>query len=168
VDLKRAGIIFADNNNMDLGLSNAHPGFAWAFRRDFIEPKGIFDENIIGSGDTILGSAVLGKQLLNSDYRDNSPKWMINNSNIYCKLFSGKYTYYTQNAYHLWHGSMKNRRYINRHTEFNKGYNHAAVLKKDDFFVLNNDGLYEYKEEFRESLNEILLNYFKGRDEDGV
>ena len=167
INLKRDGIVFANNTDRRLCLSKVHAGFAWAFRRKFIQPIGIFDENIIGSGDTILGSAILGKKLLNNDYENNAPEWMRNNSNIYCKSFKGTYTYYSQTLYHLWHGSRENRKYVDRYGDFKAAYN-TDISDKDGLFVLNHYGLYEFKETIREQLNEVLLNYFKGRDEDGI
>jgi hypothetical protein len=69
--LKKGGIVYG-NTLEEPTLGKHHAGFAWAFRRDFIEPKGIYDLNILGSGDTILCSTVLQKELVTSDWKDNS------------------------------------------------------------------------------------------------
>jgi hypothetical protein len=36
----------------------AHPGFGWAFRREFIQDLGFYDKSIVGGGDTILADCL--------------------------------------------------------------------------------------------------------------
>ena len=37
----------------------AHPGFGWAFRREFLQDIGLYDRSVVGGGDTILADCLL-------------------------------------------------------------------------------------------------------------
>ena len=144
------------------------PGFVWAARRDFIQPNGLFDLCIIGSGDCFLSTIVVGYDRTDIECRKSMP-WISPLYDKYCKLFSNiRATYYSQTIYHLWHGSNVNRRHDNRYTTIQSTITKYNIQTKDEMFELNSYGLYEYKSEYRDEFNEILLNYFKGRNEDGI
>jgi hypothetical protein len=159
------GIIYADI--IDTKLSK-HSGFAWAFRRNFIEPIGMFDLAFMGSGDTIIGSAVTQKNYIAKEWDKLKLESYITLSKTYLNKFNGAIsTYYNNNkVYHLWHGSISNRRYYSRYTEFNNFYTEHSMIINDNIFEKNAYGLYEYKENLREPFNQIILEYFKSRNED--
>jgi hypothetical protein len=169
INLKRASYIYINDLGEEPHLAKHHPGFAWAFRRDFIEPKGLYDLNIMGSGDTIIASAIIQKHSLGNPWEKYSPSWMLEKYNKYYKLFENcRYTFYSQNVYHLWHGSSVNRRYNKRYEEFEKVCVEHSIVEKDDLFILNTDALYEFKSQIRDKVNKIFLKYFESRNEDGI
>ena len=168
VDLKKISIV-AGRDNSDLGLKLMHPGFAWAFRRDFIEPRGVFDINIMGSGDTILASSVIQINKNHGPWQTNSLDWIIEEFNKYFMKFrDNRSTFYRQTVYHLWHGSQILRRNNKRYTDFKTACSEHSINTKDDIFALNKYGLYEYTEPVRDTINNIFLEFFETRDEDSV
>jgi hypothetical protein len=168
VTLKREGVAYINSLGEKPDLARHHPGFAWAFRRDFIEPKGIYDLNIMGSGDTIIGAAVLQKDILSNDWKQNSLEWMLENCSDYYKLFEKtKVTFYKQEVYHLWHGSRKNREYNTRYELFQKFCSEHTIVEQDELFTLNTK-LYEFNASIRDAINAIFLKYFESRNEDGI
>ena len=167
---KRIGFAYGHNLGHILNLSKYHPGFAWAFRRDFIEPIGIFDLNVLGSGDTILASAALQNYCIEEFWKMTNIEDDYKSTNNYIDLFKNvRPTYYSNNmVYHLWHGSKLNREYNNRYTLFKQYCLKNNIFRYAELFEKNTYGIYEYKEYAREDLNNILLDYFKSRDEDGI
>ena len=169
IDLKRASIIFVNNLKENINLSLHHPGFAWAFRREFIEPIGIFDLNILGSGDSILGTCIIQNMSLDTIFIKYLYLLKPYYDTYYTLFLNAKYTYYSQNVYHLWHGNQTNRwNNKNRYELFQTASTNNNITIKDELFELNSYGLYEYKAAIREEFNTILLDYFMSRDEDGI
>jgi hypothetical protein len=168
VDMKRVGIVYANSLAYTLNLSIHHPGFAWAFRREFIEPIGIFDLNILGSGDSLLASSIIRCKGHDSLF-DNYLTILHTYFKKYYELFNNtRQTYYKQDVYHLWHGNQTNRwSSKNRYEQFQDSCKRNNINEKDDIYQLNSQGIYEFKESIREEFNTIILDYFKSRDEDG-
>jgi hypothetical protein len=173
ITLKREGVVYINSLGEKPNLGRHHPGFAWAFRREFIEPKGIYDLNVLGSGDTVIGAAVLQKSILSDLWKRNSSDWILENCADYYKLFEDtKVTFYSQSLYHLWHGSRKNREYHtnnnNRYQLFHNVCLEHTIVAKDELFILNSNNLYEFNPSIRDKMNNILLTYFQSRQEDGI
>jgi hypothetical protein len=167
---KRLGFAYGNCLGHNLNLSDYHPGFVWAFRRDFIEPIGMFDFNILGSGDTILASAAIQKKNLESYWRKYNIEDNCNCTYSYINQFNKvRTTYYpNQIVYHLWHGSIKNRKYHERYQLLQSHCLENNISTYKELFELNTYGLYEYNTKIREVLNNTLLDYFQRRDEDGI
>jgi hypothetical protein len=166
VDMKRVGIVYASiPENIVIFMS--HPGFAWAFRREFIEPIGIFDLNILGSGDSLLASSIIRCKGHDSLF-DNYLTVLHIYFKKYYELFNNtRQTYYKQDVYHLWHGNQTNRwGSKNRFEQFQDSCKRNNINEKDDIYQLNSQGIYEFKESIREEFNTIILDYFKSRNED--
>ena len=169
VSLKRLGFAYGHSLGDTLNLSDYHPGFVWAFRRDFIEPIGIFDFNILGSGDTILASSVLQLNHIENMWTKYTNNIMLSEFNTYFnKFIDTRSTYYSQVVYHLWHGSFKNRSYISRYRVFGEVTIENNITTPNEIFEPNVYGLYEYNTKIREVLNKTILDYFHSRDEDGI
>jgi hypothetical protein len=167
--LKRDGYIYTNTLGEKPDLARHHPGFAWAFRRDFIESKGIYDLNVMGSGDTIIACAIIQKHNLGNPWEKYSPYWMLEKYYEYFKLFeNAKYTFYDQPVFHLWHGSNNNRNYCKRYEDFQKICLELNIVDMDGLFSLNTYGVYEFNTQIREKINEIFLTYFQSRNEDGI
>ncbi len=170
IHMKRPSFAYGNNLGKTLNLSKYQPGLAWAFRREFIEPIGIFDLNVLGSGDTILSSALLQINSIEEFWKMTNIEDDYKSTNNYINLFKNVRIIYCPNntVYHLWHGSKLNRGYNNRYTLFKLYCLKNNIFRYADLFEKNTYGLYEYKENAREDLNKILLDYFKNRDEDGI
>ena len=168
VHLKRLGIAYGDHLRDTLNFSTHHPGFAWAFRRDFIEPIGIFDLNVLGSGDTILAPSIIQNNTIDTIFNSYLKLLEVYFKNYYELFNNTRQTYYKQEVYHLWHGNRLNRNYVNRYKVFGDLCLTNNITVKTDLFQENSYGIYEYRESIREEFNKILLDYFQSRDEDGI
>jgi hypothetical protein len=130
-----------------------HPGFAWAFQREWFQKNGFYDYAITGSGDTLSAAA-----WLNVDFPPNylqpalRPSYDLYRKNITIPSMS----YATGVVEHLWHGTRENRQYVNRH----------KILEGVDDVrnILTGDVL-----EVTDSAVRIKMeDYFRMRDDDGI
>ena len=121
---------------------NHHPGFAWAFRREWYKKVGFFDWSITGSGDTLSCAAWLNKPLPNNS--GSSPKKAIlSKYETFVELvkeYPPKITYMDGIVEHLWHGSRQNRKYAERHNMLNN------IKNIDDIITINKDGIFEFRD----------------------
>ena len=137
------------------------PGFAWAARREVFSDIGIYDRNIVGSGDTFLVDCYLNSWDIHGfakKFTDHMKRDMLN----WCEQLRAKkpvLDYLPIDIYHLWHGSLKNRKYMDRHDIILKyDYDPAADV------VLKND-VYEWATPKTE-MHEDIEQYFHERKED--
>jgi len=91
-----------------------HPGFAWAMTRTAYEKMGgLYDKSIVGSGDSIMSHSLINKVHIwqNPKYSDDYNMSM----DEYQKKVSGLRLGYVPGVIrHYYHGSKKNRRYVQR------------------------------------------------------
>lgn len=137
--------------------AKGHPGFCWAFNRNFLkEIGGFFDKAIIGSGDSAIATVFSsnGYDYQSPFIRNEYLRWV---KNAHKKARS--MTYLDIDIYHLYHGSIDNRQYINRHTLPDL----LKIKRWEDAVTTNEYGMYELKSP---AINEVLKNYFISRKED--
>ena len=139
-------------------LPFSSPGFAWAANRASFE-NGLYDKNIIGSGDTFIVDSILGSWNIHgfaSKFTDamkaDMAIWLSGQKSL-------TYDYIPQSIYHLHHGSLKNRQYMDRHN---------LVLDNDfdpslDIEIKNN--VFEWASD-KPNLHSGIINYFNERNED--
>ena len=148
-------------------IHDYHPGFAWGMKRDvFRKIGGFFTHSIIGGGDVsfilnvfpievtddIFYTAItphFGKIIIDAWHEYNSKFKQVN----------PKLGFLANKALHLFHGLQQNRQYASRYQDISK----AMTGAWDDEITVNSDGLFEFK---RPEVNKVVLNYFKGRNED--
>lgn len=102
----------------DKDLPFACPGFAWAARRGvFDHVGGIYDKDIVGSGDCVLVDCLMGTWKLhghdvkfNDRMKQHIDEWSAEFGNKQLEV-----DYLPVDLFHLWHGSLRNRRYMRRH-----------------------------------------------------
>ena len=134
-----------------------HPGFCWALNRKFLtEIGGFFDKAIIGSGDSAISTIFTpyGYDYKSPFIQDNYLRWI-----DYAHKKRRSMTYLDIDIYHLYHGSIDNRQYINRHTLPDL----LRIKKWEDAVYLNQYGMYELKSP---RINKVLKDYFLSRKED--
>jgi hypothetical protein len=134
-----------------------HPGFVWAFSKSFLlRTGGVFSKCFTGAGDLMLIYLAEGKPIpLNNEYKYLQPE--LNN---FLMKGGGKQEAMKGKIYHLYHGSMSNRQYYNRHANILK----AKVNLGPEFFSPNLD---DYLiQAIHPKVNQINLAYFKARRED--
>ncbi len=144
-------------------LPFAVPGYAWAARRSLFAKAGLYDRSILGSGDAVLADCLFDSfglyhytSMLNRAMTEDMEDWRR-------RVFGGRTVrvgYLPGEVYHLWHGSMEDRRYCSR----------DEILLRHDFdprldLTLAGD-LYEWASE-KPGLHADVAAYFADRREDG-
>ena len=151
-EYKRSTSILIDRNK-------GHPGFSWAFRMDWFKKFNLFDLNLIGGGDRSLTNLVLNIDT-NVKYIEE-PFILFKN-----KITNVKSTYSNMTICHMYHGNFKNRQYENRENIINNilsKYNLNNILQ---LVYISKDGLYLWKDEYRDEINKEILAYFISRKDD--
>lgn len=135
-----------------------HPGYAIAFTRAFVDAVGYPDEALLGGGDTLVCSIVLGVDCkknrhvgyLSEKYRTGKPMSI-------CAL--------DIDAYHLYHNMTKNRQYSTRYNIVDK-YLVDGRSNIDHLIFKNQDGVFEWIDSVRDDMNADVLDYFSSRKDD--
>lgn len=145
-------------------LNFSVPGFAWAAKRELFEDLGgLYDRNIVGSGDTFLVDCYLDSWDIHG-FAKKFNEHLKEDLMAYCVKLKAKnpvLDYIPVDISHLWHGSLKNRKYMDRHDIILKyDYNPQEDVK------LVNDVL-EWNSDKVEMHNDIK-QYFYDRKEDVV
>jgi hypothetical protein len=111
-------------------FSHGHTGFAWAARRALLDKHGLYDCQVLGNGDFVMGHAMYG----NDDFW-NGRNWecsrlspqllshIVEWSREFYRDVQGSVVYVPGRALHLWHGNQTDRMYDDR----------LLVLKECDF-----------------------------------
>lgn len=151
------------------------PGISWAARRSAISKIGLYDANIIGSGDQAVAFAVAGlareldTALMDVVVNGTAVPWRTEAQTAhYLKWASAfqtetsrKHTFLAQDVYHLWHGELTNRDYDQR-------FRHLVAQNFDPVkdIALAENGTWHWTEPDGD-LARAVASYFDSRNEDG-
>jgi hypothetical protein len=144
------------------GSDRGHPGFIWAFTKEWLLKNKLFELCIIGGGDTLFASSILNlnlsdnKSWLNESYYNHLKK-------IDCPTKIGNIKL---SVFHLYHGDINNRQYKSRNQlmlDLLSSYNLTDVSQ---LLEKNEDGLLKWKEQYKHKCNEVLLTFFENRKDD--
>jgi hypothetical protein len=144
---------------------HGHTGFAWAARRDVIARRGLYDACIAGSGDHMMAHAFAG------DWESPCIGRMVGRGGRHVAHFRrwsrgvheevrGRVAFAPGRLLHLWHGSMENRRYVQRNRELQA----LAFDPKVDIRI-SDTGCWEWASD-RPELHAWARRYFEERRED--
>jgi hypothetical protein len=136
-----------------------HTGYVWAFRRDWYDRVGgLYEYALIGGGDKCLAHiAGIHLEWNGGTYRSDLPP-----------LGDSSRTWYLPyTIWHLPHGVIEKRRYVERNDTISRAMSALSISKLRDAVDVGADGLFEWKSPFRTHLNTVVLNYFKSREDDG-
>jgi hypothetical protein len=152
------------NRRRSRDLPFSVPGFAWACRRELFEDLGgLYDRNIVGSGDTFFVDCYLDSWDIHG-FASKFNDYMKIDLMKWCDKLRAKkpvLDYIPVDISHLWHGSLKNRKYMDRHDIIlNYDYN----PEKDVELV---DGVYEWSSD-KPGMHEDIRQYFFDRKEDAA
>ena len=143
------------------GLDYWHPGYAWAMTRKAYEKiGGLYELGILGSGDFIMLTSILGKgdKSINKENSEDYKDSVIQFQN---KIRNLRFGYVPGVLKHYFHGSKKNRKYTERwKILIEHSYSPYQHLVKDSI------GLLVPGVAFPEAMKGDILNYFKERNED--
>ena len=152
-------VLAQDKQNTPLGKTNKshyHSGFGYAFRRSWYNHAGFVDKAIIGGGDLLFTYGVFGLKYPRQQglhiYDSILKEWFLNIQMV-------RISYLPVTVYHLFHGGMRKRQYVSRNEIF-KDFENI-----EDAITINEYGVYELIDK---SYNDLLLNYFSGRDDDSI
>lgn len=139
-------------------------GFAWAARREVIEPHGFYDACIVGGGDRAMLFAAFGVFERSIESMQMNRAWA-EHYLAWARPFYGSIRsdvgHVEGTVYHLWHGAFANRQYRERH----------ARLAEHDFdpardVRIDRNGCWEWNSD-KPALHEFVRRYFLDRREDG-
>jgi len=142
-------------------------GLAWAARKDVLLEVGLFDRAVVGSGDFLMLLATLGisdfwfesrRHLGYYDYLERSTysKWA---RRVFEKT-EGCLGFIDQTLYHLPHGRLVNRRYLDRHGVFN-----AVGIDLAQDLELTEQKVWRFRNSAAK-LRDMMKRYFEERRED--
>jgi hypothetical protein len=103
-----------NNYNNSKGINYWHPGYAWAITRKAYEKMdGLFEVSILGSGDNIMMLSLInnGLKALNEKSSDGYKQMVIEYQK---KVSNFRFGYVPGVIRHYFHGSKKNRKYMER------------------------------------------------------
>lgn len=142
-------------------LNYWNPGFAWACTREAYEKMdGLFQYSIIGGGDSNLAFCILnsGVSSIVPECTNEYKKKLLEFNN---KINTLKLGYVPGIIKHYFHGSKKNRKYIERwQILVNNKYSH------DEHITINNDGLLIPTDKCPKLMLDQIMEYFKERNDD--
>ena len=134
-----------------------HHGFAWCMRRDWYKQVGFFDCALTGGGDEFSCAAWLG----DSSILSRLPTLLLNSYSSFLTHPKPKITYIQKmEVFHLYHGSLENRQYKDRHNILCVEGQFEEIVEK------KKEGLWEWKK--KEIWNPVFLDYFTKRHDDAI
>jgi hypothetical protein len=139
-------------------------GLAWAARRDVLDRHGFYDACVMGSGNRAMACAALGRFDDAIDYLKMNPTWArhyMEWAQPFFDTVQGSVGYTDGSLFHLWHGTLENRRYADRHMHFSK----FCFDPAKDIFV-DDKGAWRWSGANTE-LEAYMHGYFRSRREDG-
>lgn len=144
-----------------------HSGFGIAVHRSFFTETPGFYNSPIGGGSLFLISAITGAQNeLEANLREISYPFLKHYhcwAELVLKWSDGKLGFVNCEAWHLWHGSRKKRKYIERFEKL-KGFDPDFDIESVGPY-----GLHEWSDRARSGKSDMINsvhNYFDSREED--
>jgi hypothetical protein len=147
---------------LDIGVGDgkSHPGLAWAARRDFIATYGLFDQMVVGGGDTMLVVAAYGAwdhwhaRVLPEGLRQAWRRW----AEPFNGALDADVGYLPTSIMHLWHGDTSKRKYTER----------LSILSGHHFdpemdLQASPDALWEWSSN-KDEMHAEIADYFLGRE----
>ncbi len=139
-------------------------GMGWAARRELLERRGMYDANIIGSGDSVLLHAAFGyiddavsRQKMNRRREEHFRAW----AEPFHDDVRGSVGYVPGDVTHLWHGSRKDRRYDERVEGFG-----AFDFDPADDIADDENRAWRWNTS-KPAMHAYVRDYFTARREDG-
>jgi hypothetical protein len=137
------------------------PGFAWAAKRELFQDIHIYDKNIVGSGDTFIVDCLLDSWEIHG-YASKFTEPMKQHMQEYANKLKNKNPkigYLPIDINHLYHGSLKNRGYMDRHQAIiDNNYDPEIDIKLEN-------NVYEWATN-KTNMHQSIKQYFYSRMED--
>jgi len=145
-----------------------HPGWAWAARRSAIDRVPLLDRAILGAGDHHMALALIGQaqrsypRTITKAYKEYVNNWQ----DMVTYHFRRNVGYVAGTISHFWHGSKKDRKYVERWDVLTKNhYNPYKDVVEDSQGMLR---LNVHTGEKYIKLRDDIRRYFRQRNEDSI
>jgi len=139
-------------------------GLAWASRREVLDRHKFYDACILGSGDRAMLAAALGKfdsgaraLCMNAARRAHYLRW----AEPFFNSVRGQVAHLAGRLFHLWHGDLDDRRYVERHEA-----REMVDFDPDADIAFDHNGCWRWNSR-KLDLHAYVRNYFAVRLEDG-
>ena len=139
-------------------------GFAWAARRGLMESHGFYDALIIGGGDRAMAMAAYGffdDPIAALGLQGASKAHYLQWASPFSNTVAGSVGAIKGGLYHLWHGKLEDRKYVERHAGLN-----ALDFDPSADISLTESGAWTWATD-RPELHAYVRSYFHSRKEDG-
>jgi len=165
IEAVRPGVAWAmEQRHADRwNFGKAHPGFAWAARRELWRHGGLFDYHVTGGGDSLMACAFFGvtrghvSNLYGGAIGELWSRWA-EGVNRWCGQRVG---WIDARLTHLWHGDRSDRKYAER-CRYLEGLEPQRDIERGA------NGLLRWKRSREECRTRALVeDYFTERKEDG-
>ena len=154
-------------NSCFLDNINGHPGFAWAFKRSIFKQRKLPDFCLTGGGDLVF----YGTNVLSSYIVPDEHSYMDKILEKYIATISMHDTVkgiVNMNIYHLYHGTIRNRRYYDRDDRMTKMIKSLNVNNIGDIIDYDSNGVRCWKEPYKAPMNAFMKEYLCNRKDDGL
>ena len=143
---------------------NSTVGLAWAARHDLLRITGFYDACILGSGDRSMLCAAMGcfdHGIKAAGMHGRQIEHYLAWARAFYRAVAGRVGFIEGRIFHLWHGTLENRRYGQR----------LEGLSRYEFnpftdIVLDPSGCWRWNNGKKE-MHDYVKSYFKSRHEDG-
>jgi glycosyltransferase involved in cell wall biosynthesis len=139
-----------------------HPGFAWAFHKSAFDCLGGLIDRTLGGADVSMALSLIGRSKESFPVgMDPSYVTQITHWEDKAKMCEVKLSYVDNHIYHHWHGSLENRKYVER---WNILIQHQ--FRPYDHMKIDESGLLVWTLDAPLGLLNDVMSYFMQRNED--
>lgn len=145
------------DNNYD---RHGHVGFAWGARREVLEECPMYDKALIGGADHILAHAAAGQiphNCISKSFTENLEE-VLEWSKQFYKATEGMIGYVPGDLYHIWHGDIANRQYLQRIKDFTAETKELRQKDKNGLYVKPGRNTYMKKYYRQREVSEIYYD----------
>ena len=99
---------------------HGHVGFAWGAKREILDAVPMYDKALIGGSDHVMAHAAAGHiphKCIQKSFTEDIKEVEAWSQKFY-HVVRGKIDFVKGDLYHIWHGDIENRKYLQRIIEF--------------------------------------------------
>lgn len=129
---------------------HGHVGFAWGAKREVLESVPLYDKALIGGADHIIAHAAAGQvphPCISKSFTDNITEVESWSRRFYAAT-QGQIGYVPGSLYHLWHGDIAKREYLQRIKTFTKSTQSVSRRDENGFWETDNPDINIYVEDY--------------------
>jgi hypothetical protein len=154
-----------------MGVRQGAFGLAWVGRREAVQSLGFYDAMILGSGDRALTCAAYGRfddAIFTINLSYERAEHYLNWGKPFYDRIQGRVGVIAGRLFHLWHGDLKDRRYLQRHQDLARmNFSPSSDIR------INEHGAWEWTNSSpkgardKPEMRAYVSEYFSSRREDG-